>query len=135
MEWLKRAPTETMSLESSSPFLLRLVSLNIACLNVCGIGSKLKHMCIFGLRTHSTNVMVTTETKLNNPRAFSQHLINYEKIMSSCWSSGSGGVVVLFRKSVALELSTIFIDPESKLAVFEVTYHGKSFMSVAVYAS
>lgn len=84
-------------------------------------------------RAHRIDVMVVTGTKLNNSRALSLLLVDYEQIMSPCQPGGKGDVVVLSRKSLGLQVCTVFIDPESRLVVLDMTDSGNSFRLVGVY--
>lgn len=79
--------------------------------------------------------MVELETKLDSLRTFSHLLDDYEKVISPCWPRGKGGVVVLYCKSLALQVSTIFVNPEGRLAVLEVTYSSKCFRLVSIYTT
>lgn len=67
----------------------QLMSLNFACLNVRGLGSKWKQACFLDdLKAHGIHAMVAAETKLDNQLAFSQLLTDYEKIKFPRQSGG-----------------------------------------------
>lgn len=73
-----------------------MTSLDVACLNVRGLGSVRRQACLLDyLRAHSIDVMVTTETRLDSTHTFSHLLGDYKKVMFPCRAGGGGDVVVL----------------------------------------
>ncbi|XP_014775867.1 uncharacterized protein LOC106873154 [Octopus bimaculoides] len=99
------------------------------------LSSKWKQACFLDdLRSHDMHVMVATETNLDSLQTFSPLLNGYEKIMSPSQTRDHGGVLVLARKGLALQTSTVYVNPEGGLVVLDVTYSGKAFRLIRIYA-
>lgn len=54
--------------------------------------------------------------------------------MSPCRPGEKGGVVVLYLRRLALQVSTIFVDQASRLDVLDMIHSDRSFRLVGVYA-
>lgn len=86
------------------------------------------------LKSHDRHVMVATEANLDRLQTFSALLNGYEKILFPDQTGVLVGVVVLLRKGLALQTSTILVEPECGLVVLDVTYSSKFFRLNGIYA-
>lgn len=110
-----------------------MTSLNVASLNVYGTASKSKQACLqHDLKENRLDKMFATKTKLDSLQVFSQLLTGYEKVMSPCLA-GEKGLVVLYHRSLSLQVSIVFEDAECRLVVLDRAYSGKSFSLVDNY--
>uniref|UniRef100_A0A0L8H7G3 exodeoxyribonuclease III n=1 Tax=Octopus bimaculoides TaxID=37653 RepID=A0A0L8H7G3_OCTBM len=109
--------------------------INLGTLNVRGMGSKWKQACfLHDLISHRINVAVITESKMKGPEAFSPLLNGYDKFISPS-RRGGAGVAVLIKKNLDFQIRAVFLDPEGRLVVLDVTHESKqSFRLVAAYA-
>lgn len=107
------------------PIFSCISSLNVARLDVRSLTWKWRKAYILDdRRVHRLEVTVASEIKRNNLQPFSQILIGYEKSMCPCLVGRKEGDIEFYRKSLPLQVSTIFADSECKLVVLN---GGKSF--------
>lgn len=79
----KLAPLSPTKKVYSKHSISSLIFLNVISLDVRGPGSKWEQVCHFNdLREHRIDMMIVTESKLDNLQTFSKLLNGYEKIMS-----------------------------------------------------
>lgn len=104
-----------------------MAPINVVCLYVHCFTSKLKQACLLHDMISRRNVRIATESKLNNARTFSKFLAEYEKVVSPYLLEVKEGIWVLYRKNFALLVSTVFIDPECNMVVFNMNYDDKYF--------
>lgn len=113
-----------------------MTKFNVACLNVHDLTVVRRQAgLIDNVRVHRINAMVATETKLSSLQSFIHFLADNEKIMSLCQAGEKGGVIVLYCKSSALEVSTFFVDPEGKLVYtsHKWQWYKMSFLDMETY--
>lgn len=64
------------------------------------------------------------ESKLNRPQVFLPLPNGYEKLISPR-QQDSTGIVVLFKKCLDVQVCTVFLEPEGRLVVPDVTHVSK----------
>ena len=80
-------------------------------------------------------MVAISETRISEAHSFAPIFDDFEVYASLSRPGSGGGVAVLFRKGLDLEVWTIFLDPNGKLVVLDVrNSEGSAFRLVAVYA-
>lgn len=75
-----------------------------------------------------------SETRISSTRAFPLMYDEYQIFASVSWLR-IGGLTLLFRTELDLEISSIFQDPDRKLIVLDMSHtEGSVFRLIAVYA-
>ena len=113
-----------------------MASLKFGCVNANGLNAPWKQgLLLHDLRSLGIDVLAISETRLSDARRFCPIFGDYEIFASPSLPGMGGGVAVLFRKPLGLEVRPIFKYPESKLVVLDVNgSEGGAFRLAAVYA-
>lgn len=115
-----------------------MVLLRICCSYVRDIWSPAKqgHLKNYQ-KSLSVDVATISESRLSDPRDLIPLFSRYEMFLSLCRSrAGSGGIEMLSRKSLGLKMKAVFLDPHSKLVVFDMSSSDNSVLRlVAGYVS
>ena len=113
-----------------------MASLRVGCVNARGLKSPWKQGRLLNdLRSFGMDVVAVSETRISDTHDFAPTFDDYEIFASLSRPGMGGGVAVLFRRGLGLQVRTIFLDPEGKSVVLDVSNgEGDAFRLVAVYA-